>query len=132
MYVATNRLHEIYKNGDRVETLVLSYVFMNLRTKKKSIFETLTLKIDFDDEFTKKFIIANKNTFYKAIKSLINKGVLFKYKPKIYVVNPYYYSVLNDEQVGFLTRNKYDILNGGTGFSLVNYSEMEEKYKAGQ
>ena len=132
MYLRSNKLNEIYHDLNFTEKNLIGYImFGGLKTDKNNIVNSMLVVLDGNDNKTRASITSNRNNFYAAIKNLVDMGVLMKYKPKHYLVNPYYFSVLTEEQVNFLRRHKYHLLNDSQDFSSTDFEELDKLEKAG-
>ena len=132
MYVRTSRMNEIVDDLNAAErSLVIHIMFKGLKTDKKSIVNSMLVVLDGNNPKTISTIKINRNNFYAAINKFVDKGILLRYKPKHYLVNPYYFSVLTEEQVNFLRRHKYHLLSESQEFSSTDFEELDKLEKAG-
>ena len=132
MYVRANKIKQFAHDFNTTEKSLILYIMCEgLKTDKDNIVNSMLVVLDGNNPKTISGIKVNRNNFYAAINSFVDKGVLMKYKPKHYLVNPYYFSVLTDEQVNFLRRHKYHLLSESQEFSSTDFEELDKLEKAG-
>ena len=132
MYVRTNKMNEISQDFNTTEKSLMFYIlFGGIKTDKNSIINSMLVILDGNNPKTISTIKINRNNFYAAINKFVDKGILLRYKPKNYLVNPYYFSVLTEEQVNFLRRHKYHHLSESQEFSSTDFEELDKLEKAG-
>ena len=89
---------------------LLGYCLLELKHNPDDIVDTMTMVIDF--EKAKGDVTTNRKNFFAAAKELEDAGFLLKYKPKTYLVNPHYVSMLSSDQIRYLNDKRYQILGG--------------------
>ena len=118
MNIKENRILEIRDKMSGTARHMSYYCFLALRYHKWDIAESMSVELDY--ESSKHAITTNKTYFFNAIKELEELGFLLKYKPKKYIINPYYCSVLDGNQINHLRNEQYTMTQEGIDGSFIS------------
>ena len=118
MNVKENRIIEIHDKMNVTARSMVLYCILHMKYHKWDIAASMSVELDY--EVCKSAVTTDKAYFYKAIKDLEELGFLLKYKPKRYIINPYYFSILDDKQINHLRNEQYAMTQEGIDGSFIS------------
>ncbi len=90
---------------------VLSYCIANMRVYDGDLIKTITIELDYNNPVCRKRINSDKGKFYKAINDCIDHKILYKLKPKVYIVSMDYICLMNKSQKSLFNSSVYSRMN---------------------
>ena len=121
MRVNQTATKELRKTLSLTGKALLAYCLLELKYNPDSIIDTMSMVIDY--EKAKGDVTTNRKNFFAAAKDLEDAGFLLKYKPKTYLVNPHYISMLSSDQIRYLNDKRYQILGGEIDHNILKELE---------
>lgn len=118
MNVKENRIVEIHDKMSITARSMVLYCILHMKYHKWDIAESMSVELDFNE--CKSSITGNKAYFFNTIKELEELGFLMKYKPKKYIINPYYFSILDGNQINHLRNEFYVMTQEGIDGSFIS------------
>lgn len=126
MYINKRSIDELTKSLSSPARNIIFYCILNMKTQKDEI-DTMSIRLDFNDESCRSMITGNANNFYAAIKELMEAKFLMKWKPKVYLVHHGYISMLTDDHISNLKQERYSILQGINPDGWINNLKSKDK-----
>lgn len=100
-------LKELYLENNTPMFNTVLYCMFNMKYKSSDMISTITITLDWNDPNCRLFISSNKRNFYKGINDLIDRKVLFKLKPKVYIVSMDYICFMDENQKSIFKSSVY-------------------------
>lgn len=106
-----SNIEKLCKDYPGAPRLIIFYCIAMMKYREDDIIGTITISLDFDDEFCRNMIIGNKMKFYQAIRILVELKILYKLKPKVYIVSMDYICLMSLTQKSYFHSHVYSRRN---------------------